>query len=246
MTAIIRSPLKPIGSVLLPGGELTPRRSGGAREVPVDALREIIRDAHEESAMASAADAVSAMDFGARSGSDPSHALSADREAARREGFAQGHQEGLASGLETSSQEWQSKLEDMDLLVEAFQKEREELMPKLEDDLVTIVFEAITSIIGDAANNKRVVLEAVRKAAAGVAADSPITIRVCPSQFDQLSNCEEMSFIGRRKGTVEWVEDARVELGGCIVETGRGTLDARLETQVDRLRRALLTARTQS
>jgi len=246
MTAIIRSPLKPIGSVLLPGGDLKHRRAGVAREAPVDALREIIRDAHEELAMASAADAIGAMDASDRARTVLPPDVSAEREAARLEGFTQGHKEGLAKGLETSLQEWRAKLEDMDLLVEAFQKEREELMPKLEDDFAAIVFEAVTAIIGDAASNKRVVQEAVRKAVADVAGDSPITIRVCPSQFDQLSNSEEMSFVGRRKGAVEWVEDARVELGGCIVETGRGTLDARLETQVDRLRRALLTARSQS
>ena len=37
--------------------------------------------------------------------------------------------------------------------------------------------------------------------------------------------------------------DEKVALGGCIVETEGGLLDARIETQIERLRGALLKAR---
>jgi flagellar biosynthesis/type III secretory pathway protein FliH len=39
------------------------------------------------------------------------------------------------------------------------------------------------------------------------------------------------------------VADKSIDLGGCVVETDGGTLDARLVTQVDRLRATLLAAR---
>jgi flagellar biosynthesis/type III secretory pathway protein FliH len=42
---------------------------------------------------------------------------------------------------------------------------------------------------------------------------------------------------------VHWAADKSIELGGCVIETDGGTLDARLETQVEGLRAALVAAR---
>ncbi|MDB5986154.1 MAG: hypothetical protein JWR16_1207 [Nevskia sp.] len=248
MSSIIRATSKPKNSVMLPSGASVKPANSPQRELAADRLREIVRETHEELAAATATDAIGsivAADAPAVRPS-PEATLASEREKARSEGFARGHAEGLSKGQQAAAQEWRAQLEDLDLLVESFQKEREELMPKLEDDLVAVAFEAVMAILGESAVSKHVIQEAVRKAAAGVASDSPITIRVSQVQLAQLSNAEDLSFIGKRKGAVEWVEDIRVELGGCIVETGRGTLDARLETQVDRLRKALLAARMQT
>ncbi|MGC7940560.1 FliH/SctL family protein [Pandoraea pneumonica] len=40
-------------------------------------------------------------------------------------------------------------------------------------------------------------------------------------------------------GDPQWVGDDSVMLGGCIVETDAGTLDARLEAQLEAVARAL-------
>ena len=42
---------------------------------------------------------------------------------------------------------------------------------------------------------------------------------------------------------INWVADPTIELGGCILEAEGDGLDARLETQINRLRTTLLAAR---
>jgi len=42
---------------------------------------------------------------------------------------------------------------------------------------------------------------------------------------------------------MEFLADPSIEMGGCIIETSAGRLDAKLETQLSRLSQALLAVR---
>lgn len=45
---------------------------------------------------------------------------------------------------------------------------------------------------------------------------------------------------------IEWIEDAAIEMGGCVIESEVGIIDARLETQLRVLERLLLESRRDS
>jgi flagellar assembly protein FliH len=70
-----------------------------------------------------------------------------------------------------------------------------------------------------------------------------VLVRLAPGDADLLRTMHgEMTRLAGIKG-LEIVSDEGIELGGCLLETARGGLDARLETQVQRLRELLLAAR---
>ena len=68
-------------------------------------------------------------------------------------------------------------------------------------------------------------------------------VRLATADADLLRDMHgEMTRLAGIKG-LEIVADDSIALGGCLLETARGGLDARLETQVQRLRELLLAAR---
>jgi flagellar assembly protein FliH len=75
----------------------------------------------------------------------------------------------------------------------------------------------------------------VREAMRGMLAKEGLVVRLSPTDYGALGPSPEPK--------VEVVADERVALGGCIIETSGGTLDARLEVQLQQLVDTLTRAR---
>ena len=68
-------------------------------------------------------------------------------------------------------------------------------------------------------------------------------VKVAPEDFELLNARRRELLEGGNASGVELVADEQVKLGGCVLEGASGNLDARLETQLQRLRDTLLRAR---
>jgi len=114
----------------------------------------------------------------------------------------------------------------------------------IEDTAVAIAFEAVCKVLGDAATSHEGIAAIVCDVCRRITARQALTIRLHPSDFDMLRSAGALSALLPGSAQVSWVASDEVELGGCFVDLdGGGTLDARLETQIDSLRDALVTAR---
>jgi len=71
----------------------------------------------------------------------------------------------------------------------------------------------------------------------------PAAVHLHPDDLQTLQN--EPGWTPSQIGgnDVRWVASPQVALGGCIVESPEGGLDARIETQLDALRELLLQTR---
>ena len=73
------------------------------------------------------------------------------------------------------------------------------------------------------------------KASAALRDSTQLTVHLHPD------DCRAME--GSGQDALRYVADAAITLGGCRLESAAGTLDARLERQLEQLRLALLKAR---
>jgi flagellar assembly protein FliH len=97
-------------------------------------------------------------------------------------------------------------------------------------------------MLGARAVERDAVAAIVREVVARVKQEEAILVRLHPQ------DCALLRALGADSGKAlafraELVADDKVALGGCIVETEGGLLDGRIETQIERLRGALLAAR---
>jgi flagellar assembly protein FliH len=99
-----------------------------------------------------------------------------------------------------------------------------------EEAMVEIAFAAVCKVLGEAAASEEGVRAMVQEAMRQIRAKEGLVLRVAPADYERLAGLS----LGEG-AKLELVADERVALGGCLIETAGGTLDARLEVQLRQL-----------
>lgn len=225
------------------------------------------RDGAEPVRAIAGAPQVSPYDEGYRAGHAAAEAaLRAAHDQALEQGYraalAKGHEEGRQHGLaegrkageETAAREARAaadvvaeRLARLDGLLSGIPRAIEARLAMVGDDMVALCHGVICRILGNGITTRDGVAAAVRQAiadATGTASPaatgrSTLAVHLHPRDLQLLRGDNGAPVLGEAM-SVEWVADEGVGLGGCIVRSDEGSLDARLETQLAELRAALL------
>jgi type III secretion protein L len=123
----------------------------------------------------------------------------------------------------------------------AIKEERARNFANIEQEVLRLAVKIAEKIIGEEIKNNEatrgeIVLNALRHARQ----QEMLTVRVSASDVPLLESIrEKIDSFGRAK-YIDFVADQAVKSGGCIIESASGTIDARLETQLRILEKALL------
>ena len=170
-------------------------------------------------------------------------------EQAQKEGYSLGYAEGLAQGqadgqaqalaqFELERALYRADIEDFIAHVEA---ERVKTWREMEPLVIQMVFELSTKVIKQEIEvNREVTLSLVRNALRRVVDATTLRIRVHADDLETIrTNRADLLTLVDGANHVEIIEDRRVSLGGCIIETNAGSIDARIETQLETVSEAL-------
>jgi flagellar assembly protein FliH len=169
-------------------------------------------------------------------------ALSAEREAAfaeaRAEGLAIGRAEGRAEGLA----ELEGALGAMVELLGHLGRRAEDLEVDAAPALASLAVEVAARVVrAEVAARPERVVDVVRGAMRRALDRERLLARVNP---EDLALCREAgpALLAQVGGVerLEFVDDARVPRGGCVLETNRGDVDATIAEQLARIHEALL------
>ncbi|MTV41457.1 FliH/SctL family protein [Duganella radicis] len=170
---------------------------------------------------------------GQRELAEEAAAIKADAE---RRGLAQGQQQGEREAQEAV----RGQVERLSGVVRALQQSKRTLLEENQDMLVEIAFAAVCRVLGTQLVSRDGIAAMVGGLVDGEHALDRITVRL------HLRDAELMTAeAGDADPRLMFQADAGIELGGCIVDSPRGTLDARLELQLHQLRAALADVRRQ-
>jgi flagellar assembly protein FliH len=156
------------------------------------------------------------------------------RERAREAGYESGYRDG--------SREARAALAEALALVQQVAAEgvaiRNDLLRRSEREMVEMVIAALRSILGDrAAGGPEIAVHTVRHALERAGAQNVVRVRVHPDQVQPVlaALAEDAS----QPPAFEVAGDGAVGIGGCIVDTTHGRVDARLDVQLDAIARLL-------
>lgn len=171
--------------------------------------------------------------------------LKDEADKARELGRQRGLQEGRTAGAEEARKEFATAVARVHAIAEKLEQLSVVGVPVLEEAAVAIAFEAVCKIIGEAAPARETVLGIVREAASHVHTTQRLTIHLHPADLELLqgTGMDMFSILPGDPGRITWIADQQIDVGGVIVTSDAGDLDARLETQLVRLKAALLAAR---
>lgn len=159
-----------------------------------------------------------------------------------KEAYERGRKEGEA----VASKAAQQKLQQFDARFKETIQElvvyRDTLYTRAKQELFDLAFriaDAITSSRGE--SEQQQVLDTINCCLSDILDKSKLRIRVNATQVDYVrSHLEELCNHGTINSVVTVEADARVNPGGCIIETDSGSADATIESQLAELKRQLL------
>lgn len=162
----------------------------------------------------------------------------------RRQAIEGGREEGVRQGREAAEAEYRRQLESLRQVIGAAKDARDRYVEDIADEAAEIVLTAVAKILGDGFRDHSAAVAAVAEAIRRSKARGKLLVRVSPADHAMLESCRGELLEGAGTQEIEIVADEQVRLGGCILDTNTsGSLDARLDVQLQRLREALLQAR---
>ena len=142
--------------------------------------------------------------------------------------------EAYRDGLEKAVEEFEQNLLEV-------REIRERVWRETEQDLLRLSIRLTEKILGrELKTNKKAISDIVAAALQNARQQEKLTVRVNPADLPVIEKeIENLTPTGRAH-FMDFVADPRVASGGCLIESEVGTIDARLETQLRVLERALL------
>src|SRR5262245_12416577 len=176
------------------------------------------------------------------------------RRLAHAEGVAAGQREGLAAarqlvdahsaelGARQTQEQLRTVLPAFQAAVHALQIERDRWLAAWETAAVKLSAAIAEKILHDELSRRPELAIPIIREALQLAAGQPhIELHLHPLDLDLLRDCGKEA-AGRLAavGEATLVADENVARGGCLIETRHGVIDARLETQLERITSELL------
>jgi flagellar assembly protein FliH len=156
------------------------------------------------------------------------------QESAYREAYELGLTEGRHEAFTKFTREIESKLSDTETLLKSLEEAKKEIINFNEAHMVRLVFQIASKIAHvEVQRNDQAVVEILRSAVSLAQDEEDITVRVAPEQHEFVEELKKQS--GRQfefLKKVKFEPSPEVSVGGCIVETNYGEVDARVEQRV--------------
>lgn len=149
---------------------------------------------------------------------------------------SKGYQDGYQKAVDEVTKESQGKVAELNQLMSLFSDTLDSQVDKVDEYAIEIAFSALGRIVGEQQANQVFTRAVVTEALAAVRGDSKVVVRVSQSDYDALESISGDLDSGGQFVDFQLVPDPRVSVGGCLIETDNGVWDARLETQLMRLK----------
>lgn len=137
---------------------------------------------------------------------------------------------------------YEAGLGELHDLIAEFREQRKKLLEDSRDDILKLAVKIAGKILGrEVEQSEDALTDIVLRAMRGIGTEKRIEVRVSPDDLKAIRKNRKklLDEVGPNK-EIELREDPTVTPGGCIVESDLGIIDARLETQLRVLERALL------
>jgi len=161
-----------------------------------------------------------------------------EEEALRR--IQQAQAEGMREGKRQAEEQFARVSEALGQALLATGSLRGRLIHEAEEDLLKLsVLIARTIMQRELSCDPWILAQVVQNAVESVAEGGEMIVRLNPDDYQMVARRPEFAVAPGEKRKVVLKEDPNIPGAGCLVETGRGTLDAGLDAQLDEIYRRL-------
>jgi flagellar assembly protein FliH len=152
--------------------------------------------------------------------------------------------EGYSAGVQAAADAGAALLATLEQAIADETEERANLVRSIEEQALMLCVDTAEKVIRhEVRTDPGIVARALKLCLRRVRDRDEVTVRVGPREVAAIREMRD-ELLGSAEGLrgMSIVDDRRISAGGCIVESSSGDFDARIETQVDQIRRKLMDA----
>lgn len=152
--------------------------------------------------------------------------------------------EGYSAGIRKAAEDSTELLQEIQSVLQDVIATRDNIIEDLEPVLLKLIVECVEKITGhEIKTDSRVVERVIKACLRRVRSSGEIWVRVNPADVDRVKAIrDELLAVADTARELIISADRRVDVGGCIVESPSGNFDARISTQLKRIRESLMEA----
>ncbi|MGE5453678.1 MAG: FliH/SctL family protein [Methylocystaceae bacterium] len=145
----------------------------------------------------------------------------------------QGHREGLQIAFRETEEQRKKARNESEQLISSAAKEKIAIVRSAEPDIVQLALSVAEKIlVREVKTDPSIILDIVREALKLAGEANNVRVMVNPDDADTVKYfVPQLIEPDQNLGDVVVESDRRIELGGCLVETEKGIVDARLQTR---------------
>lgn len=146
----------------------------------------------------------------------------------------QAKEEGYRYGEKLAQQHYQDLIREAEEMKQEAEDLYKNTVLSLEGEMVETILEISRKVIGtELSQNREVVVGLIRQSLQGSFPSEEITVSVSPEDYETVMENREQLMEGLQNvREINVKKDSSLKKGGCIVDTGFGSVDAGIETQL--------------
>lgn len=168
-------------------------------------------------------------------------AFAKGQEAGREQGYQEGYQQGEQTALDDMQATKQEALDKAQRLIKTSEQEVAQMFMDAEQQIVEIALAVAKKILArEIEDNPTTILPIVKEALSKVSDQNQILIRVNAEDYEMVLMAKrDLQLMVGRDNAINVTADHTVTAGGCIIETALGTVDARIDTKLELVQKAI-------
>lgn len=162
----------------------------------------------------------------------------------REEAKNTGYQEGIKQAEEQMLIHWEKTKKDTEKMIEDAHKLKSDIIHSCEGDIVQLVIAVSRKVIAtEITINPSLIVDVVRQAMNLLDQPEYMTVYVNPEDFQALLDAielDELAEPGNRQVKIDAKADHRISQCGCIIESDAGSVNAQIESRMEKIEDTLL------
>ncbi|MGI6296147.1 MAG: FliH/SctL family protein [Armatimonadota bacterium] len=154
--------------------------------------------------------------------------------------------DGFEAGAKDAAQKAESLIEQLLQAIDDQNVERSNLVHSIEEQALMLCVDVAEKVIRhEVRTDPRIIARVLKMCLRRLKHRGEVNVRTNPSEVEHLRGMrDELLSTAESLRELNVIEDRRITAGGCIVESPSGDFDARIETQIEQIRRKLMDAFT--
>ncbi|MED3563664.1 FliH/SctL family protein [Bacillus xiapuensis] len=162
----------------------------------------------------------------------------------KQQGYQEGVEQGKQEAVSLVQQEYHEKLAQIQHLLEQAYEQKDAIIAEAEPFLLELSFSIASQIIKqELTGYPEKFVELIKQTIHRVKEKEAITVCVHPDDFEFVqSQRKHLLAVVNGETEIKIIPDHSVSVKGCIIRTAYGSVDARIDTQMEEIKKAVLEA----